>query len=144
MSAHLLATFSAAALLGTAFATVDGKRSADALPAAQMPHPIDAFPAGQACRIDVVRRAAAGTAQITRAVDTDGSCTCTVMTGPVEGNGAAEAVVAALLRDRSCDGAPPPGKEAAFAPAGVGVWPFIVAPAGAAGLAAAAGNDSAG
>lgn len=144
MSAHLLATFSAAALLGAAFATVDGTRSADALPSAQNPHPAGIPPADKACRIDVVRSAAAGTAQVSRAQEADGSCTCTVMTGPVEGNGAAEAVVAALLRDRSCDGAPPPGKEAAFAPAGVGVWPFIVAPAGAAGLAAAAGNDSAG
>lgn len=140
MASHLFIAAAAVTLLGASFATVEGTRSAQSIPAGQ---PGEA-PAGNMCRVDVVRSGQPGTAGVTRAVETDGSCVCTVVTGEAARNGAAETIVATLLRDRSCNGAPPPGGEAAFAPAGVGVWPFIVAPAGAAGLAAAAGNDSAG
>lgn len=103
---------------------------------------------GNKCRVDVIRNGTPGTADITRLVENDGTCVCTVTTGAANANGSAENIVTNLLRDRACDGAPAPGRpvsEAASAGGGSGVvLPVLIATVGAAGLAVAVGNDSKG
>ena len=64
----------------------------------------------------------------------NGDCVCTISTGPELNNGAAEAIVVALLRDRECESTPPPGAKQ-----GVGGGA-----AAAGGLAAAAAAAAAG
>jgi hypothetical protein len=76
---------------------------------------------GGTCRVDVVRSGSAGSADVTRQTFSDGSCVCTVTTGPVDSNGSAEAIVSNLLRDRECAGAPTAGNEAAGAAGGGGM-----------------------
>jgi len=133
------------ALLGPGLASADGTRSSAALPAARTIQAEDmAGSGGNLCRVEVVRSASPGTASITRLVEADGACLCTVTTGPAQTNGAAEELVSAVLRSRTCDGAPAPGDQpAAFAP-GAGLWPLLAAPVGVGGLVAAQGNDSPG
>ncbi len=106
---------------------------------------------GEKCRVDVIRGAAPGSAEVTRQVLDNGGCVCTVQAGPIDNNGAAEGIVSALLRDRECDGAPDtPADHAASAGAGGGIPGAGLVMGGAAmaglGLAAAGGggNDSRG
>lgn len=145
MTSHLLLAAASVAMLGTGLASAQGTRSSESLPAQQTSLPVNQANVVHKCRVDVIRTGTAGVADVTRTAAQDGTCICTVTTGVVNVNGSAEQVVTDLLRDRTCDGAPPPaGTPAAFAPVGTALWPFIVGPAGAGGLAAAVGNDSQG
>jgi hypothetical protein len=146
VSSQFIAAAASVALIGTGFATAEGTRSAEAIPAFNASLvAADGASGNNKCRVDVFRTGTAGTADIRRFSETDGTCVCIVTTGEKNVNGSAEEIVVNLVRDRSCDGAPPPeGQPAAFAPASVALWPFIAAPAGAGTLAVAAGNDSQG
>lgn len=148
MTSQLIAAAASVALLGAGFSAVDGTRSGEALPMNSVSLTQGDAAGGNRCRVDVIRSAPGGSADITRHVLTDGGCVCTVTTGPAGGNGGAEGIVANLLRDRTCDGAPAPGRTVAEAAAGGGgagmVIPVLVGAVGAAGLAVAVGNDSKG
>lgn len=78
--------------------------------------------AGQKCRVAVVRTATGGTSSVARQVIDNGSCLCTITTGPASSNGKAETKVANLLRDRKCDAVaqaePKIAKSNAFFPFG--------------------------
>lgn len=145
MTSQIFAAIAAAGLLGAGVASATETRSFAALPAHLLMAADSGDGGGDAgkCRVDVVRNGAPGTADITRQVIDNGGCVCTITTGPSgNANGSAEAVVAALLRDRECAGAPPPGQAAG----GVfgAVLPGLIGAGGAAGLAVAPGNDSRG
>jgi hypothetical protein len=148
VTSYLVAAAASVALLGAGFAGIEGTRSAEALPAFGTALASDDGGSGNRCRVDVIRTGISGVADITRTELTDGTCVCTVTTGPVNGNGAAEDVVTSLLRDRTCDGAPVPGRPVAEAAAGGGganvILPILITTVGAAGLAVAIGNDSKG
>lgn len=148
MTSQFIAAAASVALLGAGFSVVDGTRSAEALP-------MNSVSMGQAladppARVDVIRSGPSGTAQITRTVLTDGTVVCTVTTGPAGSNGDAEDIVKNLIRDKSCAGAPAPGRpvaEAATGTTGGGsgvVLPVLIGTVGAAGLAVAMGSDSKG
>jgi hypothetical protein len=104
--------------------------------------------ASDMCRVDVVRTGDAGTVTSTRTVLNDGSCVCTLVTGPAGANGSAEDVVAGMLRDRTCPESPTVGRtvsDAATTGGGSGaVIPVIVGVVAAAGLAVALGSSSRG
>lgn len=148
MTSQFIAAAASVALLGAGIAGVDGTRSAEALPA--MKTTLAAGEGGSAdrCRVDVIRTAPSGAADITRHVLNDGTCVCTITTGPSGNNGNAESIVTNLLRDRSCEGAPAPGRPVAEAATTGGgsniVIPVVVGAVGAAGLAVAVGSDSKG
>ena len=108
----------------------------------------DAGSAAESCRVEVTRNAGAGTYNVTRQVS-NGQCTCFVSTGPSSQGGSAEASVAAILRDRSCAGAPPAVVQTAGGAGGAGgsgamgtLLPVIGVAAAAAGVAAATGSSS--
>ncbi len=151
MTSQIIVAIAAAGLLGAGVASATETRSFGALPS-QLVIAADSggSGAGGECRVDVVRNGAPGTADITRLVMNNGGCVCTISTGPSgKANGSAEAIVAALLRDRSCDGAPAPGNAGGQAAGGSGgaagtVLTVLVAAGGAAGLAIALGKDSKG
>ncbi|HOB13926.1 MAG TPA: hypothetical protein PKN09_06765 [Novosphingobium sp.] len=148
MTSQFIAAAASIAVLGAGFAGVDGVRSAEALPMMSSTVAAEAAGDGNRCRVDVIRSAPSGAADITRQVLNDGSCVCTITTGPSSNNGGAESIVTNLLRDRTCDGAPAPGRpvaEAATAGGGSSVViPVLVGVVGAAGLAVAVGSDSQG
>lgn len=148
MTSHFFAAAASVALIGSGFASVDGIRSYQALPMHQVNLAADGTGGGNTCRVDVVRSGVAGTADITRHVETNGTCVCTVTTGNASSNGSAENIVTGLLRDRTCDGAPAPGRAVAESAAGGGgsgaVLPLLITTVGAAGLAVALGSDSKG
>lgn len=146
MTSHLLAAAASVALLGAGFTSVDGTRSASALPGAQTLAAADSAGGnGNKCRVDVIRTGTAGVADVVRSADKSG-CVCTVTTGQASANGAAESVVTAVLSDRTCEGAPTTGQQVAKAASAGGgasfVLPVLVSTVGAAGLGVAAGNDS--
>lgn len=153
MTSQIIAAIAAAGLLGAGVASATETRSFAALPS-QVLMAADGLGggsgAGGQCRVDVVRNGAPGTADITRQVMNNGGCVCTISTGPSgNANGSAEAIVGALLRDRTCDGAPAPGNSGGQAAGGSGgaagtVLTVLVAAGGAAGLAIALGKDSKG
>lgn len=150
MASHLLAVLAAAGLVSTGVVAASDTRSAAALPA--VTYALGGGQGGGAdkCRVDVVRTAPAGAASVTRQAFGDGSCVCTITTGPAgSANGAAESIVAALLRDRECEGAPAPGdigraaSNAAGGGGGSGVLVGVLVAAGVAGgLAGGLGGDS--
>lgn len=141
MSTQIFTAAASLALLGAGLASADGTRPAAALPRTQMIVAAETASSAATCRVEVVRSGTPGTANITRLLEADGSCVCTVTTGPSNGNGQAEELVGSLLSNRSCDGAPPPSQNpTAFAP-GANLLPVIAAPVGAAGAAAAAGGS---
>lgn len=150
MTSEFIAAAASAALLGAGFSAVDGIRSAEALPMNSVSLAQGDIAGGNRCRVDVIRSAPEGAANITRHVLTDGTCVCTVTTGPASGNGGAETIVTNLLRDRACDGAPAPGRPVAEAATGATgsaggfILPVLVGTVGAAGLAVAMGSDSKG
>jgi hypothetical protein len=146
VTSQFIAAAASVALLGAGFVGIDGTRSAEVLPAHQISFMSAQGASGGKCRVDVVRTGTAGVADITRSELTDGTCVCTVTTGQPSVNGSAESVVTSLLRDRSCDGAPAPGREVSQAASSGGgsgaVIPVLVTTVGAAGLAVAIGSDS--
>ena len=156
MSSQIVAGIVAAGLVGAGVASASETRSVSALPSQSL-MAVDGSGAGAGaggeCRVDVVRSGAPGSADVTRQVFTNGSCVCTITTGPSgNANGSAEAIVGALLRDRTCDGAPPAGEMGTQASAAAGggggtsgaVLTALVAAGGAAGLIVALGKDSKG
>ena len=152
MSSQIIAAIVAAGLVGAGVASASGTRSVSALPFQSL-MAADSAGAGGECRVDVVRSGAPGSADVTRQVLNNGSCVCTITTGPSgNANGSAEAIVGSLLRDRTCDGAPAPGnlgsQVAGAAGGGSGtsgtVLTVLIAAGGAAGLIVALGKDSKG
>lgn len=156
MSTQIIAILAAAGLVGAGVAGAAETRAFSAIPAAVTTMAAGADAADR-CRVDVIRSGAAGTADITRQVLDNGQCVCIVTTGPAQSNGAAEEVVKALLRERTCASAPlaavtgtNPGvggavSGAATSGGGMGsVIPVLVGGVGAAGLAVALGKSSKG
>ena len=147
MFSQFLAASASVALIGAGVAGSSAIRSFDALPSVQSAV-ADGEGGGAAdtCRVDVIRAGAAGTASVTREVLNDGSCVCSITTSPAAGNGSAENIVTALLRDRTCADAPVVGKAASEAAAGGGgsgaIIPVLVGVVGAAGLGVALGSAS--
>ena len=151
MTSQFLAAAASVALVGAGVAGTAGVRSFEA-----MPTRTSAFADGEGagagasgmCRVDVVRSGDSGTVTSTRTVLNDGSCVCTLVTGPAGANGNAEDVVTAMLRDRTCPDSPTVGRAvSAAAQTGGGggvVIPVLVAVVGAAGLAVALGANSRG
>lgn len=152
MSSQIIAAIVAAGLVGAGVASASETRSVSALPVQSL-MAADGAGAGGECRVDVIRSGTPGSADVTRQVFNNGSCICTITTGPSgNANGSAEAIVGSLLRDRTCDGAPAPGnlgsQVAGAAGGGSGtsgtVLTVLIAAGGAAGLAVASGKDSKG
>jgi hypothetical protein len=154
---QFLAAAAAVGLMGAGFANASQTRSFEAMTGqtAMFGSGEGGGAEGGNCRVDVVRSGAAGSADVTRQTFSDGSCVCTVTTGPASSNGSAETVVTNLLRDRECAAAPVggyAGSEAGAAAGGGGMGGgavigvlFGVAALGV-GVAAGGGgkNDSAG
>lgn len=148
MTSQFIAAAASIALLGAGIAGAEGTRSSEALPGLNTTLAAGEGGSADRCRVDVVRTASSGAADITRHVLNDGTCVCTITTGPSGNNGNAEGIVTNLLRDRACEGAPAPGRPVAEA-ATVGggsnvVLPVLIGTVGAAGLAVAMGSDSKG
>ena len=149
MTSQFLAAAASVALVGAGVAGTAGVRSFEAMPT-RTSAVADGEGAGASgmCRVDVVRSGESGTVTSTRTVLNDGSCVCTLVTGPAGANGNAEDVVTAMLRDRTCPDSPMVGRavsEAARTGGGGGVIiPVLVAVVGAAGLAVALGANSRG
>ena len=156
MSSQITAAIAAFGLVGAGVASANETRSVSALPTQSL-MAVDGIGAGAGaggeCRVDVIRSGTPGSADVTRQVFNNGSCVCTITTGPSgNANGSAEAIVASLLRDRTCDGAPPAGNlgsQVSGAAGGGGgtsgaVLTALVAAGGAAGLIIALGKDSKG
>lgn len=152
MSSQIIAAIVAAGLVGAGVASASETRSVSALPVQSL-MAADGAGAGGECRVDVIRSGTPGSADVTRQVFNNGSCICTITTGPSgNANSSAEAIVGSLLRDRTCDGAPAPGnlgsQVAGAAGGGSGtsgtVLTVLIAAGGAAGLAVASGKDSKG
>lgn len=106
---------------------------------------------GEKCEVIVDRNGTPGVANVTRSALANGQCVCNVSTGPEAGNGSAESVVTALLRDKTCDGAPSAGNtgtEQAGSSAGGGasggVLGGVVGAVAVGGLAAGLGGKSKG
>ena len=110
MAPHFLAVLAAASLVSTGVVAASETRSAATLPGVANVMGDGQGGGAQKCRVDVVRTAPGGVANVTRQQLDNGGCVCTVTTGPSgSANGAAELIVTALLRDRECEGAPAPG-----------------------------------
>lgn len=146
---QFLAAVASVALTGAGALGSADVRASDAIPMSQSKVADgDSGGAPNTCRVDVLRTGNSGTVNTTRTVLNDNSCVCTVVTGPADTNGNAEAVVAGILRDRRCTESPTVGKpvsEAARSGGGSGaVIPVLVGLVGAAGLAVALGAHSRG
>ena len=152
MSSQLIAAVAAVGLLGAGLSSAGETRAFQAVSA-----PVTMMAGGSAlsddakCRVDVNRTGAPGSADITRQVLNNGGCVCIITTGQTAQNGSAEDIVKALLRDRTCDGAPlaavanPGVTPAAAAASGGGmgaVLPVVLGGVAAAGLAVGLGKDS--
>ena len=153
MTSQLLAAAASVALVGAGVAGTSGVRSFEAMPT-RSSAVADGESAGASgmCRVDVVRSGDGGTVTSTRTVLNDGSCVCTLVTGPAGANGNAEDVVTGMLRDRTCPESPMVGQgvgkevsAAATSGGGSGlIIPVLVGVVGAAGLAVALGANSRG
>lgn len=149
MTSQLLAAAASVALIGAGVSGTSGVRSFEAMPTrtSVVADGEDAGALGQ-CRVDMVRSGDGGTVTTTRTVLNDGSCVCTVVTGPAGANGNAEDVVTGILRDRTCAESPTVGRtvrEVARTGGGGGlIIPVLVGVVGAAGLAVALGSNSRG
>ena len=149
MMSQFLAAVASVALIGAGALGTADVRASDAIPMSQSKVADgDSGGASNTCRVDVLRTGNSGTVNTTRTVLNDNSCVCTVVTGPADTNGNAEAVVAGILRDRRCAESPTVGKlvsEAARSGGGSGaVIAVLVGVVGAAGLAVALGAKSRG
>ena len=152
MISQLLAAGASVALVGVGVASTSGVRSFEAMPT-RSSAVADGEGAGASgmCRVDVVRSGDGGTVTSTRTVLNDGSCVCTLVTGPAGANGNAEDVVTGMLRDRTCPDSPMAGKVgpavSSVASSGGGsglIIPVLVGVVGAAGLAVALSANSRG
>ncbi|MFM5884546.1 MAG: hypothetical protein ACKOQ3_04325 [Novosphingobium sp.] len=158
MSTQIFAALAAAGLIGASIAGATETRAIDAIPGAAALMGAGEGGGADKCRVDVVRSGTPGTADITRQVLDNGGCVCIVTTGAAQSNGSAEDIVRALLRDRSCEGAPlasaaagsNPGVGGAVSAAAGGgggsgaILPVLIGGVGAAGLAVALGKSSKG
>lgn len=153
MSTQIIAALASIGLLGAGVAGASEIRAFDAMPVVAAM--AGAGQAASKCRVDVIRSGTPGTADVTRAVYDNGGCVCIVTTGPASSNGAAEEIVNALVRERTCDAAPvvaannpgvgPAVSAAATSGGGSGVvLPVLVGAVGAVGLAVALSNNSKG
>ncbi|MDE2436572.1 MAG: hypothetical protein KGM49_09955 [Sphingomonadales bacterium] len=109
MSAQFIAILLSVGLVGAAVAGAADTRASDAIPGATSTMGDSGSGNGlpaNACRVDVIRTGTPGSANVARQVLNNGRCVCIVTTGAAQSNGSAEAIVDALLRDRSCEGAP--------------------------------------
>lgn len=103
MTSHFVASVAAISLLGAGFAVAGETRSSAVLPALTSISATNGEGAsGQKCSVVENRDGLPGKADVIRTVLGDGSCVCTVTTGPENNNGAAETIVRALRRDREC------------------------------------------
>lgn len=143
MATQFIAILAAAGLATAGMAVASETRSAGALPELTTEFMQEGTGGGQKCRVEVLRTGAGGTAAVTRSTGA-GGCVCTVTTGPAGSNGAAEDVVAALLRDRECEGAPNAGDEGAGGGSNGAVIAGIVGAVAIGGLAIGLGSDSSG
>ncbi|MFC0588670.1 hypothetical protein ACFFF7_04530 [Novosphingobium aquiterrae] len=158
MSTQIFAALAAVSLIGAGVAGAAETRAIDAIPGASALMGAGQGGGSDKCRVDVIRSGAAGTADVTRQVLDNGGCVCIVTTGAAASNGSAEDIVRALLRDRTCDGAPlaaaaagsnpgvgGPVSAAATSGGGSGaILPVLIGGVGAAGLAVALGKSSKG
>lgn len=149
MISQLLAAAASVALVGAGVAGTSGVRSFEAMPTrTSAVADGEGVGASGQCRVDVVRSGEGGAVTSTRTILNDGSCVCTLVTGPAGANGNAEDVVNGMLRDRTCPESPTVGQqvsEAATSGGGSGVIiPVLVGVVGAAGLAVALGSNSRG
>ena len=151
MFSQFLAAGAAVSLIGAGVAGATATRSFDALPGIQTAVADgEGGGARDKCRVDVIRAGTPGSATVTRQVMVDGSCVCSITTGPANSNGSAENAVTMLLRDRTCADAPTVGdqvSDAARSGGGRGgnaglIIPVLVGVVGAAGLAVALGSSS--
>jgi hypothetical protein len=106
VTSQFLAAAAAVGLLSAGLANASETRSFEAMTgqSAMFGSGEGSGAAGDKCRVDVVRTGSAGTADVSRQEFSDGSCVCSVTTGPAGNNGSAETVVSNLLRDRECAG----------------------------------------
>lgn len=148
MTSHLLAAAATIGLLGAGIAGASDTRSFEAMTgtaamfgaAGDLGGTGAGAAAGQ-CRVDVVRTGASGSSDISRQDFSDGSCVCTVVTGPAGNNGSAEATVEALLRDRTCAASP---AAAAASEGGMGAGAVVGVLFGVGALVAAAASGGGG
>lgn len=155
MSSQFVASVAAIALVGTGLANAGDIRASQAIPLAvsAMSSSDSGGSSDDKCRVDVNRTGADGSADITRQVLENGKCVCIITTGQAASNGPAEDTVKALLRDRTCAGAPlaavNPGAVAGAAAGAAGsgtgaLIPVLLGGVAAAGLAVGLGKSSKG
>jgi hypothetical protein len=120
VTVKIIALLASASLATTGSFAVSATRAADVLPGAPSAFMADGNDGGEKCRVEVVRTASPGAADVTRSVLANNRCVCIITTGPKSNNGSAEAIVDELLKDRTCDGAPPAGNTGAGQTAGSG------------------------
>lgn len=145
MAGYIFSALAAAGLMTAGVAAAGSLRSGDALPPIAL---ADGASSPGHCSVKVDRTGTPGVANVVRDALDDGTCLCVVTTGPATDNGAAEDVVANLLKNRECASAQAAGSEAAAAAKGAGfgpagtILPVIVGAGGAGGLAAGLENAS--
>lgn len=149
MTARIMAILVSASLVSAGAYGASATRAADVVPGLPSSLMAESDSGGtDKCRVDVLRSGQAGVAKVTRDTLPDGSCVCSVTTGPQAINGAAEEVVTALLRDRTCDGAPSAGEIGSGQSAGGGgsggVLGGLVGAIAVGGLAVGLGGKSKG
>lgn len=106
MTTKLIAILASAGLASSGVVAASATRAVDVMPATSIALMAQGGAAGEKCVVNVDRNGTPGVANVTRSALASGQCVCNVSTGPEAGNGSAEGVVTALLRDRTCDGAP--------------------------------------
>jgi len=154
VSFQIIAATSVVSLLGASLAVSGETRALQAIPAVQSTFADgEGGGMGEKCRVDVIRSATSGGADITRQVLENGGCVCTVEAGPIGSDAPAEGIISNLLRDRECQNAPttPAQRQPVEATGGGGGIPgagLIMGGAALAGLGLAAagggGSDSRG
>lgn len=148
MTSQVIALLASAGLIGAGLASAGQTRAAQALPVLTASSVSAAD--DRLCRVDVIRSGEAGSAVVNR-IEEANRCVCVITTGPKDRNGSAEGIVEALLRDRTCDGAPAAVAETGASASG-GMSGAIIGVVLAAGVGVAltaggggdGGNDSAG
>ena len=148
MLSQILAAATSVALIGAGAVGSADIRASEAIPMAQSSVTDGNVGDGAgSCRVDVVRSGEPGTVTSTRTVNS-GGCVCTLLTGPAQSNGNAEAVIADMVRDRNCPESPTVGSAVSEAATSGGgshvVIPVLLGIVGAAGLAVALSSNSRG
>lgn len=139
MSTQLFAILASAGLATAGLAAASATRSADALPTGAVALAADDQGGGNRCRVEILRTGPGGTAATVRRELEGGECLCSMTTGPEGNNGSAENLVLALLRDRTCEGAPPAAVDGG---ANGGLLGGLIGAAALGGLAAGLGGKS--